>query len=319
MSRTLLVLIMALSVGCAPGSQDSRSAAQDPAVGDIVVSFLGKPLRPTPLPEEARVDYEAALATARAEFAAHPESVDAIIWLGRRQAYLGRYQEAIETYSRGIERLPSEPRLYRHRGHRYITIRQLDKAVADLETAADLIRGTEDQVEPDGLPNARGIPTSTLQSNIWYHLGLTHYLQGDFQGALGAYQECLEVSGNPDMLVATTYWLYMTLRRLGLDEEAHEALGPITADLDVIENHEYHVLLLMYRNEIPVQDIWPGSVEGLASATLGYGVGNWHLYNARQSEAEATFLWILEGDRWAAFGYLAAEVEIARLQGLVPR
>ncbi len=110
--------------------------------------------------------------------------------------------------------------LYRHRGHRFITLRCFDDAIKDFEKAAKLVKGKPDEVEPDGLPNARNIPTSTLQSNIWYHLGLAHYLKGDFGSARKAYREAEKVSKNPDMMVATTHWLYMTLRRLGREKEA---------------------------------------------------------------------------------------------------
>ncbi len=78
--------------------------------------------------------------------------------------------------------------MYRHRGHRYITLREFDKAIADFNKAVELIEGTDDIVEPDGAPNAAGIPTSTLHTNIWYHLGLAHYLKGDFAAALLAYE-----------------------------------------------------------------------------------------------------------------------------------
>ena len=133
----------------------------------------------------------------------NPEDVDAAIWLGRRTAYLSRFGEAIEIYTRAIEVHPDEPRLYRHRGHRYITIRKLDLAIKDLRKAADLVEGTPDQLEPDGQPNDRNVPTSTLQTNIYYHLGLAHYLKAEFPQARDAYRTCLGLSKNPDMQVAT--------------------------------------------------------------------------------------------------------------------
>ena len=39
------------------------------------------------------------------------------------------FRDAIDVYSRGIARHPGEPRLYRHRGHRYITVRDFDRAI----------------------------------------------------------------------------------------------------------------------------------------------------------------------------------------------
>ena len=49
-------------------------------------------------------------------------------------------------------------------------------------------------------------------------------LETGFDQALPAYRECLGFSKNPDMLVATTNWLYMTLRRLNRPEDARALL-----------------------------------------------------------------------------------------------
>jgi tetratricopeptide (TPR) repeat protein len=318
-----------LANACGSAAEESARSATAPTdlepipsiepvlpVEGAVISLLGQPLLPAALPEEVRTDLEAKLAIAKAEYEADPENSDAIIWLGRRLAYLGHYQEAIAIFTQGIELHPNDARFYRHRGHRYITTRRLDSASADFEIAAELIEGTEDRVEPDGLPNDRGIPTSTLQSNIWYHLGLARYLQGDFEGALSAYRECLKVSNNPDMLVATSHWLYMTLRRLGRAAEATAVLEPITADLDVIENGDYHRLLLLYRGDLTEADVAGAESDGPGSAAAVYGIGNWHLYEGRPDRAEEIFAELLETDQWAAFGYIAAEAEVARTEAV---
>ena len=198
---------------------------------------------PPSVSPDAKAEMEAQLKEAQAQYEANPKSADAIIWVGRRLAYLGRFTEAIETYTKGIALFPSDARFYRHRGHRYITVRRFDRAIRDFEKAAQLIKGKPDEIEPDGQPNARNIPTSTLQSNIWYHLGLAYYLKGDFKAALDAYREAMKVSKNADMLVATTHWLYMTLRRLGREKEANRAVAAIKPDLDVIENGDYYKLI----------------------------------------------------------------------------
>ena len=46
------------------------------------------------------------------------------------------------AFSRGVAAHPEDPRMYRHRGHRYITVRELDKAVADLSKASALVAGS---------------------------------------------------------------------------------------------------------------------------------------------------------------------------------
>lgn len=285
-----------------------------PQTADIeATSLLGEPLARPALPEDTRRRYEEALAEARQRSYADPGDADALIWLGRRTAYLGRFRDAIDIYTRGIQTHSRDARFYRHRGHRYITVRDFDRAIADLERAVSLTAGRADEIEPDGLPNARNTPTSTLQSNIWYHLGLAHYLKGDFARALTAYRSCMEVSKNPDMLVATSHWLYMTLRRLGRDAEAARVLEPIRADLDVIENGAYHRLLLMYKGELPVDSLLStSSSAALDDVTTAYGVGNWYLYNGDRARAEEIFERIVAAGNWAAFGAIAAEAELQR-------
>jgi tetratricopeptide (TPR) repeat protein len=261
---------------------------------------------------EAQRDLETKLNEARALFEKE-QSADNTIWFGRRTAYLGRYKDAIRIYSDGIKKFPADARLYRHRGHRLITLRCFDDAIADLEQASKLIKGKPDEIEPDGLPNARNIPTSTLQSNIWYHLGLAHYLKGDFERALIAYREAERVSKNPDMLVATTHWLYMTLRRLGRDKDASKALAPIKNDFELIENGDYYKLIRIYKGQLDPANLWleiSQRTNSLSNATLGYGLGNWYLYNGQRADAERVFRQVTAGNQWSSFGYIAAESEL---------
>lgn len=255
---------------------------------------------------------EAQLAEAQAALQANPESADALIWVGRRQAYLARYDDAIATFTRGIEKFPSDARFYRHRGHRFITTRQFAKAIDDFNKAVALTRGKPDEVEPDGQPNARNIPTSTLQTNIWYHLGLAHYLTGNFEEAAKAYAEDLKINPNDDNLVAVTHWAYMTARRLGRDAEARRLLEPIHKDLKVIENGSYHRLLLMYKGELPESEILKTVDAGLELVTTGYGVGNWHFYNGRVEQARDVWRRIVATDQKAAFGFIAAEQDLKK-------
>jgi tetratricopeptide (TPR) repeat protein len=285
-------------------------------MADSVVTLLGDTFPPPPVSEEAATRQQAQLDEALAELASRPDDPDALIWAGRRTAYRGEYRDAIDLFSRGVGRWPDDPRFYRHRGHRHITLRRFDDAIADFERAAALIAGTPDETEPDGQPNARGIPTSTLHFNVWYHLALARYLTGDFEASLPAYGECLAVSRNPDALVATTHWAYMAHRRAGRDAEAAALLEPIAESMDVIENGAYHRLALLYKGVLTQDELLDSpanSNAALHDATAGYGIATWHLYNGREDEALAWYRRIYAGPQWAAFGYIAAEAELARL------
>jgi len=303
MHRTLPVACAALILSVAGAAQQPPSQA---------TSLLGRPLVPAAIAPEEESQLLARLAEATAAWRRTPDDADALIWAGRRTAYLGRYREAIEIFSRGGALHPADARMYRHRGHRYLTVREIDNAIADFEKAAALIAGKPDPVEPDGLPNARNIPTGTLHSNVYYHLALAYYLQGDFSRAAETWTKARDAVANADNLVAASHWLYLSLRRAGKDAEATAVLQPITADLNVIENGEYHQLLLMYKGERTPAATLAAAGEDSSGSAVRYGVSAWYLVNDRRREAEALWDSILQGSDWPSFGYLAAEAEAAR-------
>jgi hypothetical protein len=106
----------------------------------------------------------------------------------------------------------------------------------------------------------------------------------------------------------------MALRRAGRDTAAARVLEPIRPDLDVIENGSYYRLLRLYQGRLPVDSLLPSSGAGsLEDVTVLYGVANWHRYNGRRNEARALLDRILGSPTWAAFGYLAAETDVARM------
>ncbi|HEX6640066.1 MAG TPA: tetratricopeptide repeat protein [Thermoanaerobaculia bacterium] len=309
--RRALLAASAVLLACTP----ARTPSVPP--GAQAISFLGDTLRQLPIAPATRERYEAQLAEARAAYDRAPTNPDSIIWYARRLAYLGRIREAIDVYSRGIELHPENPWMYRHRGHRYISVRELDRAVSDLERATRLVAGKPDEVEPDGQPNAQNTPIGTLHSNIAYHLGLAYYLKGDYARAVDVYRRELADARNDDRRVSTAHWLYMSLRRLGRDAEAAEVLVPFRQQMNVIENETYHRLMLMYKGEMPVDSVLPMTASGemsVTDATAAYGIGNWHLYNGRRAEAEQIFRRIIAGGQWGAFGYIAAERELAAMR-----
>jgi tetratricopeptide (TPR) repeat protein len=291
----------------------ARAGTPDAETKPEATSLLGVPLFAPELRPERQKTLAADLATATVEFVKNPDSADTAVWLGRRYAYLGRYREAIEAYTRGLAKHPNDARLLRHRGHRYISVRELDKAVADLARAGELVKGKKDEPEPGSDPKRP--TTTTLQFSIYYHLGLAHYLKGDFASAEKPYGRCLEVArGSDDRMVAVSDWLYMTFRRLGKDAEAARILEPIHAGMNVTEDRAYLNRLLMYKGVHSPEDLLRAGGDGVTRATYGYAVGNFHLVNGRAAEARAVFQQVTAGEQWAAFGYIAAEAELARMK-----
>jgi tetratricopeptide (TPR) repeat protein len=281
------------------------------------ISLQGDSLRRPAFDSASLAKMEQQLADARLEAAERPNHPDALIWVGRRLAYLGRYNEAIETFTTGIRRFPSDARFYRHRGHRYITTRRFDNAIADFNHAVELMRGRPDEVEPDGQPNPRNIPIGSLHSNVWYHLALAYYLKGDWDNAVRAARAGIEVAANPDRLVSQTHWLYMALRRAGREADATATLVPIRDDFDVIENESYYKLVRMYKGSFSLTALDSALAAGVrnsSDASLAYGIANWHLYNGNTARAKRAFQNIIAAGQWASFGHIAAEADLARLR-----
>ena len=277
-------------------------------------SLSGKLLfAPATIPNKQKLDAD--LAQAEKTLAANPKDAEAIIWVGRRLGYLWRYNDAIAMFTQGITLHPDNPKFYRHRGHRYISIRQFAKAQADFERAAQLIKGKPDEIEPDGAPNPAGKPRSTLQFNIWYHLALSHYLQGNYARAYDAWVECMKVSNNDDSIVATSDWMWMTLMRLNRKAEAAKVLERITPKMDILENTAYHRRLLMYKGlEKPEALLDATTPDPTQIATQGYGVANYYFVTGNTAKAREVFETITAGAGWNAFGFIAAEADLRRMK-----
>lgn len=279
------------------------------------VSLTGQVLHKPDLDRWTRAKREEELEAAYNDYLNYPDSMEMICWYGRRLSYLYQYEEAIQVFTEGIKKHPDAYQLYRHRGHRYLTIRQVDRAISDLEQAAFFIRKEPIKVEEDGIPNDRNIPRSSVQFNVWYHLGLAYYIKGNFDKAVSAYKKCMALADNHDMQVSVTNWLYLTYHKIGNVDAAEKILEPIKERMNVVENYQYHNLLLMYKGLVRPESLFEiGTTDGsIAQSTIGYGVGNWYYYHGQQEKAISVFNKVLESPYWQAFGYLASEMEVATL------
>lgn len=294
--RDLLVLFLFVIFVCGNLSTAvlyQETTDVDPGKPEVI-SLLGKSLFAQPAEGEALAQLKTDLAGAWEALRAKPDDVENVILYGRRLAYLWRYHEAIDVYSGGIKNFPDSAMLYRHRGHRYISIRKFDKAAQDLTRAAEL--------------NSRDF-------DIWYHLGLAHYLKGDFEKALSAYESCLSVAEDDESKVAVSHWLYMTLRRLERLDDAVKVLNDIIKGMNVEENKSYYDLLNFYKGQKSADEIFNiEDATDLELATIGYGIGCSYLYNNEKAAAKTYFEKIVETKYWPAFGFIAAEADLFRMK-----
>jgi tetratricopeptide (TPR) repeat protein len=259
------------------------------------ISLLGKPLYRTPAGGEALSKLEASLREAAAKLEASPDDPENIILYGRTLSALWRFHDAIDVYTRGIAIQPDHALLYRHRGHRYISVREFDKAVVDLTRAAEL---------------------KSDEFDIWYHLGLAHFLRGEFEKAQEAYQRCREVAQDDASIIAVSNWLYLTLMRQDKIEEAASVLEGIREDMEPGENIAYFNLLLFDKGLKTQSELEAAAAaSNLDMATIGYGLACRLLVRGEKEKAFDMFRRIADLPYWPAFGVIAAEAELSRAQG----
>lgn len=218
---------------------------------------------------------------------------NAELWMerGLRLADQQLMREAVEAFSKAIAIDPFQGIFYRHRAHRYLSCWRFQDACADFTLASRLIPENWD---------------------VWYHLGLSHYLLGEYDAAAEAYDRCYRLSASDDKLIAVTDWYWMTLQRLGRTEKAQKILDRIHEGMDYGGNLSYYKRLLFYKGIVPEEELMTG--ETLDIVTQGYGLSNYYRIHGDLEKADAIVEKVLaagDASMWYAFGYLAAMVDKA--------
>lgn len=275
-------------------------------------SLDGRVLVSKPIDPVAQAAPLAALADAEARWLAARDDKDAAIWYARRLGYVGRFREAIDVLTQALDDHPGDAFLLRHRGHRWITLREFGRAAWDLERAAVACRSTPDVTEPDGNPTPGRSPHSSLHYNVHYHLGLALFLARDFQAAERAWLDCLAVVDDDESRVAVTHWLWCVRMRLGDEAGAAAVVAPIDERMDVVENVAYLSLCLLYGGKKQREQIEPR--DGSSGSALAFGLAHHALVRGKRTMARREFEALRADGGWSAFGVIAAEAELAHWQ-----
>jgi len=233
-----------------------------------------------------------AVARAESAFIADTANVELLLALGLAEAGIRRYREALTTFSMAIARAPDNAVLYRWRGHRYLSVREFDRARADLE---------------------RGLALDPGCYGCLYHLGIVRYVKRDFAGAAEAFQLGLPLAPNAGETAGSIDWSWMSLMRAGKAAEAQAVLDRSSDSLPV--ENAYTRRLRLYRGQIgPEQVVTPTDTTDIDVATLSYGLGNWYLVQGDTAQAREWFGRAVMSGGWPAFGFIAAEAELRRLR-----
>lgn len=237
------------------------------------------------------------VARAQRDLAAHPRDMQKYIALGTAQAGARQMQEAVQTFARALAIWPDSAILWRWRGHRNLSVRNFDRAMADL---------------------THGYGMDSTVYGILYHLGVLRFVRGDFNAAADAFRRAQPLAPDAGELAGSTDWLWMSLMRAGRASEASAMLARRPDSLQTTA--AYARRLKMYRGEItPEQLITPADTSDIDVATLQYGLGDWYMIHGDTAKARAAFERSVKSGGWPAFGFIASEEELRRLEAVRAR
>lgn len=276
----------------------------------VALSLTGERLhaRPTPNPAlQAQLD---------ADLAAAPDDVERIIAAAREMRNAMRYDEEVALYTRALTVAPDDWRLFRFRGHRYLTLRRFEDGLRDLDRARQL---------------------APYDFDVAYHRGLALYLLGRFREAADEYQRCIrqatdrralgmvgtpamagqrpcaEIATRDDSRVAITDWAYRSLRRAGRDAEARRLLETIVPGMEVTANTAYYQTLLARKGLYPRAELLNPTPPSGRFETRAYGSAIDELLDGDRERALFLLRRVAEDPYWAGFGRIAAEADLARM------
>jgi Flp pilus assembly protein TadD len=233
------------------------------------------------------------IARAQTALDADPRNVQRIIALGVAQSGARQFREAIATFTRGLAIAPNDAMLYRWRGHRYISVREFDKAQADL---------------------TRGYQLDSTNYGILFHTGVLRYIKGDFIGAATMFTKAQPRAPDGGELAGSTDWLWMSVSRAGKTAEANAKLARHPDSLPTTPGYAYVTRLKLYRGVLtPLTLFAPSDTADVQVATLSYGLGSWYLVQGDSAKAKAAFQRAVKSGGWPGFGFIVSEAELARM------
>jgi tetratricopeptide (TPR) repeat protein len=249
-------------------------------------------------------DGKGVVAEAERNLASDPKNPDLLLKLAQAQVAVWQDREAVATLTRALELKPNDAGLLTERGHRELPLRQFARAAADLNRAV--------KIDPDRMDS-------------YYHLGLAYYFQGQFSEAADAFRKAVRRAPDTDEVINCTNWVYAASRRAGETTEALHALDAVAPEMKNQAPHTEHYLNLVRlfqgrKGEAAIlpPEPPPGNTDDEAELrfdTVAYGIGNRRLYEGDTADAQAYFKRILKGYVWITWGFIGAEVEMARAAG----
>jgi tetratricopeptide (TPR) repeat protein len=305
MKKLSVLFATVLLIACAGNKEQGDKVVPTPET----LSFSGKPLFAMPATPQALAKADSVITAIKAK---GNLTEDDYVEIGKQFAGTSRFSMALENYNEGLSKYPDSFKLLRNRGHRYINLRQLDNAIKDLTRAEELSRDQPDVMEY-GLD---GKATATVRHQIWYHIGVCHFLNRDYAQAATAFEKALATAneGSNGNIIGATDWLYNSYMKMGLKEKAEPLLAAINPDMDTDREQAYFRRIMLYKGIIKPEELInvnksPDSLS-VQEVTKLYGLANWYAFAGDKETARKLYKTILESNAWPGFAYAAAEKEL---------
>jgi len=272
------------------------------------ISFAGKPLFVKPADSIPLAKSDSLIAAIRAK---NVLTEDDYIAIGRSLSGTNRFKMAAENYTEGLAKYPKSYKLLRHRGHRYINLHQLDKAIVDLQKAEELIRPEPEVFEYD----EAGKQGASYQHQILYHIGVYHFLTKDYAASASDFEKSLAIAHAGKDIAGAGDWLYNAYQRSGQKEKATSLLKIIGPDFTIDDKeYPYYRRLLLYKGAIKPEELVDANIPiekmTLFDITKLYGLANWYLYKGDKETADKFHKKILFSNQWFGFAYIEAEMDM---------
>lgn len=231
------------------------------------------------------------------------------IELGSLYTATYRLKEATNVYEEGIRQYPDAYRLHRHKGHRHLSLRELNPAIVHLSRADQLI-GPQDNGDLEY--DAAGQPTGTYKYWVKYYSGVYYMLTDDLNNAIKSYQSCLDLAIDKKNTVGPSAWLYHLHQMKGRPEQAQSIIDKIAKDLDTDQSHPYFKQAMLFRGVVTPASLLaerPADATDwtVQDATVSFGVARYQLYQRDTVGYRNLIEQILQTEHWNAWAYVLAE------------
>jgi tetratricopeptide (TPR) repeat protein len=242
-----------------------------------------------------------------------PDQITRRIELGQAFDAAWRYTDGIAQYSAALRAAPGDARPLSYRGQRFITTRQFARARRDLARAERL---------------------DSMSFDARYHRGLAEYFSGNYAAAERAWGGCVAIARGrttgvamghspreerhcDDIYLGLHYalgtWRFAALSRLGDTVAARRALAylPDSAP-SLTEGRWYAEAVQVLRGRATTAALDSLQPTGGPLQTFGYPVANLLLVRGDTAAGCALLRRLVAQAEWSSFGFIAAEVDLAR-------